>query len=115
MTAPPTDNDIAWLAALLRAEITCDPLVCFSCLVAGVRRVVVERDRQWLASEAMRDAAEARLAALKAALKEIERQSDEAIATCDDDGCLCCTTMDDINRRASTSSSDRRGASGGFP
>jgi hypothetical protein len=49
MTAPPLGNDIVRLAALLRTEITCDPHVCFSCLVAGVRRVVAERDRQWLA------------------------------------------------------------------
>ena len=40
-----------------------------------------------------------RIAALEAALNEIARQSDAAIATCDGDGCLCCVTMDDINRR----------------
>lgn len=49
MSVPSLDNDAARLAALLRKELTCDPHVCFSCLVAGVRRVIAERDRQWLA------------------------------------------------------------------
>lgn len=45
--------------------------------------------------------ADERLAALEAALKEIERQSDDAITNCDcdDDGCVCCAAMDDIDRR----------------
>lgn len=44
---PRTMNDAARWAAMLRKEMIHDHAACFSCLVAGVKRVIADRDRDW--------------------------------------------------------------------